>query len=342
MSIGMGIIGAGVWADTHCKTYQLSPEAELIAICDLIPEKAKALAGQYGAKRVYTDYQEMLKDPEIDAVAVVTPDFAHKQPALDAAAAGKHILVEKPMATSAQDAVEMYEAAKKHGVILMPDFHNRWNPSFVTAKESIADGSLGDPKYIFIRHSNTKYVPYTMLNWSSKSSVLWFLGAHSCDLARFVMEANVTRVYTVSRKGVLQKAGLDIPDFFSSILEFENGGVAAIENSWILPDVLTSIGEFRAEIVCEKGAHNIEFNTSDACVTYTEGRGRGQTRDLYAQNIVYGKLKGFCYDSIIHFLECIKYGTEMICDGMDGIENTRTLEAMSKSLEIGQPVEIVR
>lgn len=342
MSVRMGIIGAGVWAKTHCIAYQLSPNAELVAICDLIPEKAEKLAGEYGAKRVYTDYKEMLRDPEIDAVAVVTPDFAHKQPVLDAAAAGKHILVEKPMATSLADAIEMNEAAKKNGVILMPDFHNRWNPCFVTAKESIADGSLGAPKYIYIRHSNTKYVPFTMLNWSSKSSVLWFLGAHACDLARFIMESNVIKAYTVARKGVLQKAGIDIPDFFISILEFENGGVATIENSWILPDVLQSIGEFRAEILCEKGLHNIEFNTSDTCVTYTEDRGRGRSRDLYAQNVVYGKLKGFCYDSILHFLDCVENGTKLICDGIDGIENTRTLEAMSKSLEIGKPVEIVR
>jgi len=342
MKIKMGIIGAGLWAKTHCITYQHSPNAELVAVCDIIPEKAESLAKEYGAKKVYTDYKEMLKHADIDAVAVVTPDFAHKQPVLDAAAAGKHILVEKPMATSLADAIAMNEAAKANKVILMPDFHNRWNPGFVTAKESIADGSLGDPKYIHIRHSNTKYVPFTMLNWSSKSSVLWFLGAHACDLARFVMESNVVKAYTVSRKGVLQKAGIDIPDFFTSILEFENGGVATIENSWILPDVLQSIGEFRAEIVCEKGMHNIEFNTSDACVTYTEAKGRGRTRDLYAQNIVYGKLKGFCYDSIIHFLECIENGTELICDAVDGIENTRTLEAMSKSLELGQPVEITR
>lgn len=338
----MGVIGAGVWAETHCITYDLAPNAELLAVCDLIPEKAETLAKKYSAKNVYTDYREMLGNSSIDAVAVVTPDFAHKQPVVDAANAGKHILVEKPMATTLADAIEMNEAAKRNKVILMPDFHNRWNPCFVTAKDSIADGSLGAPKYLYIRHSNTKNVPFTMLNWSSKSSVLWFLGAHACDLARFIMESNVVKAYTVSRKEVLQAAGIDSPDFFASILEFENGGVATIENSWILPDVLPSLGEFRAEILCERGMHNIEFNTSDACVTYTEQNGRGSSRDLYAQNLVYGRLKGFCYDSILHFLDCIENGTNLICDGIDGIENTRTLEAMSNSLESGQPVKIVR
>jgi predicted dehydrogenase len=342
MKIGMGVIGAGVWAETHCIAYQNSPNAELVAVCDLVPSKAEALAKKYGAGKVYIDYREMLRNPSIDAVAVVTPDFAHKQPAVDAARAGKHILVEKPMATTLAEAIEMAEAAKKNNVILMPDFHNRWNPSFVTARESIADGTLGAPRYMYIRHSNTKYVPFTMLNWSAKSSVLWFLGAHACDLARFIMESNVVKAYTVSRKGVLQKAGIDIPDFFTSILEFENGGVATIENSWILPDVLPSLGEFRAEIQCERGMHNVEFNTSDACVTYAEKEGKGRVRDLYAQNLVYGKLKGFCYDSILHFLDCIENGTRPICDAADGVENTRTLEAMSRSLEIGLPVEIAR
>jgi predicted dehydrogenase len=342
MRVGMGVIGAGVWGNIHCTTYRAIPNATLVAVCDLVPEKAQAMAEKYGAKRWYTDYKQMLADPEIDAVAVVTPDFAHKQPVLDAAAAGKHIIVEKPMATSLQDAIAMHEAAEKYNVILMPDFHNRWNPCFVTAMDSIADGTLGAPKYIYIRHSNTKYVPYTMLKWSAQSSVLWFLGAHACDLARFVMQSNVIKAYTVSRKGVLLKAGLDIPDFFATILEFENGGVATIENAWILPDTLQSLGEFRAEILCEKGMHNVQFNTNDSCVTYAEDAGRGHLRDLYAENVVYGKLKGFCYDSIIHFVECVETGTKPMVSGIDGVENTRTLEAMSRSLQIGQPVEVTR
>jgi predicted dehydrogenase len=342
MGVGMGVIGAGVWGNIHCRAYKATPNADLIAVCDLVPEKAKALAERYNAKRWYVDYKEMLKDPEIEAVSIVTPDFAHRQPTIDAAKAGKHILVEKPMATSLADAIEMHEAAKKSGVILMPDFHNRWNPCFVTAKESIANGTLGEPKYIYIRHSNTKDVPLTRLDWSLKSSVLWFLGSHACDLARFIMESNVIKAYTVCRKGVLQKMGIDIPDFFATILEFENGGVAAIENSWILPDVLQAKGDFRAEIVCEKGMHNVEFNTNNACCTYTEENGRGRTRDLYAENIVYGKLKGFVYDSIIHFVECVDSGEKPIVNGIDGVENTRTLEAMSKSIVLGQPVEVTR
>lgn len=342
MSVGMGLIGAGVWGTLHARTYQMSDVANFVAVCDLVPEKAEALAAQYGAKRVYTDYREMLKDPEIDAVAVVTPDFAHKAPVLAAAEAHKHIIVEKPMATSLSEALEMQAAAEKNGVILMPDFHNRWNPCFVTANESIQDGTLGDPKYIYIRHSNTKYVPFKMLKWSAKSNVLWFLGAHACDLARFVMKSNVVKAYTVSRKGVLQKAGLDIPDFFTTILEFENGGVATIENSWILPDTLQSLGEFRAEILCEYGMHNVDFNTNNACITFTESRGRARSRDLYAENVVYGKLKGFCYDSIIHFMECIDKGETPMVSALDGVENTRTLEAMSRSLEIGEPVTITR
>ena len=156
------------------------------------------------------------------------------------------------------------------------------------------------------------------------------------------MESNVVKAYTVSRKGVLVKAGLDIPDFFATILEFENGGVATIENSWILPDALQSLGEFCAEILCEKGMHNINFSNNRACDTFTESRNRVQARDLYAENMVYGKLKGFCFDSILHFLDCVETGSKPIVTAHDGIENVRTLEAMSKSLELGRPVDIFR
>lgn len=342
MKTGFGVIGAGIWGQIHTDVYSNYPGAELTAVCDLNAERAESIAKKYGAKRWYTNYKEMINDPEIGAVAVATPDYAHKCPVIYAANAKKHIIVEKPMATSLQDAIEMKEAAEKNNVFLMVDFHNRWNPSFIAAKDAIASGRLGDPKYVYIRHSNTKYVPFKMLNWSSQSSVLWFLGSHSNDLARWIFESEVVRAYAVSRRGVLEKAGLDIPDFFASILEFQNGGVAMIENAWILPEGLPSVGDFRSEILCEKGAHYIEFSANNAAVTYTEELGRGKTCDLTAQNKIYGQFKGFCYDSIIHFVDCVNKGIKPMAGSNDGVENTRTLEALSKSIEIGAPVDVIR
>lgn len=338
--VGIGVIGIGVWGIMHADVYSKYEGADFIAICDIDEEKAKVAAKKYGAKKYYTDYRDLINDPEIEAVGIATPDFAHKEPAIYAAEHGKNILIEKPLATSLSDAIEINEAAKKNSVILMVDFHNRWNPSFISAKDQIVGGMLGAPKYIYIRHSNTKYVPFHMLSWSSQSSVLWFLGSHSNDIARWMLDSEVEKVYTVSRKGVLQKAGLDIPDFFTSILEYKNGCVATIENSWILPNTLPVVGNFSAELLCEKGVHYVEFCPNNAAMTYTDECAK--MSDLTAENKVYGQFKGFCFDSIIHFIDCVREGKKPIVDGDDGVENTRTLEAMSKSLEIGGPVKIIR
>ncbi len=108
--------------------YSTHPASLLTAVCDLDKGRAGEIAATYGAKRIYTDYHEMMRDPEIDAVAVVTPDFAHCGPIVTAARAGKHIIVEKPLATTREDVEKIAEAVRKAGITFMVDFHNRWSP----------------------------------------------------------------------------------------------------------------------------------------------------------------------------------------------------------------------
>ena len=101
-NVGMAVIGWGTWGANHCRTNVQHPHADLIAVCDADDDKARQAGETFGAD-YYTDYQEMLKDDRIGAVAVVTPDFAHTDPAVAAAEAGKHILCEKPLATTRPD-----------------------------------------------------------------------------------------------------------------------------------------------------------------------------------------------------------------------------------------------
>ena len=133
----MAIIGAGTWGERHACIYDKHPDVEICAICDLNETKAAKLAEKYSVKQVFTDHKEMLKHSGCDAVSIVTPDFLHAKIAIDCAEAKKDILIEKPLATKREDVFRIVDAFHKNNIRAMVDLHNRWNPPFAAAKQSI-------------------------------------------------------------------------------------------------------------------------------------------------------------------------------------------------------------
>ena len=202
--VGFGVIGAGLFGENHALVYSRLPGVELVAVCDQNEARAREVAERYGARTHYTDYAQLLAEPDIEAVSIATPDFAHAEIALAAAQAGKHILCEKPLATTVEEAQAIVDAAARAGVKLMVDFHNRVNPPFVAARDSVRNGAIGTPAYGYARLSNTTFVPLEMLSWADRSSALWFLGSHAVDIMRFILNDTVVRVHAVSRSGILR------------------------------------------------------------------------------------------------------------------------------------------
>ena len=136
------VIGVGIFGEIHCHTYSTYENTELVIVCDVNEKRVKEIAKKY--KTSYTtDYKEIVKNKEIEIVSVATPDFLHKDITVAMLKSGKNVLVEKPMATKVDEAEEMVYTAKKYGVFLMTDFHNRFNPAIVLTKERIEKGELG-------------------------------------------------------------------------------------------------------------------------------------------------------------------------------------------------------
>lgn len=139
-TIKMAIVGAGIWGANHARIYKAHPFAEVVAICDMKRDKAERVAREEGIAQVFDDYNAMFSQVDCDAVAIVTPDFAHADVAVAAANAKKHILIEKPLATTREDVFRIMEAVEKNGVRGMVDLHNRWNPPFHAALPGRARG----------------------------------------------------------------------------------------------------------------------------------------------------------------------------------------------------------
>ena len=207
-TIKMAIIGAGTWGANHARIYKAHPFADVVAICDMNRERAEQVAKEEGIPQVYSDYNQMFRECEFDAVAVVTPDFAHADIGVAAADAGKHILFEKPLATTREDVFRILDAVERNGVRGMVDLHNRWNPPFHAAYQAVRAGELGDVYSAYYRLNDCRWVATDMLSWAAKSSIMWFLGSHSIDTLMWMFNSRPKRVYCVSKTGVLNRPGV--------------------------------------------------------------------------------------------------------------------------------------
>jgi len=336
--IGFGLVGTGTWGKVHAEVYSTDHRSSLVAVCDVDESRAAAFAARYGAKRLYTDYREMMRNPEIDAVAVATPDFAHCGPIVAAAGAHKHVIVEKPLATTLEDLDCIAEAVRTSGITLMVDFHCRWCPPLAVSRASIECGELGEVVSAYLRLNDTIYVPTKMLSWAAESSILWFLGSHSVDTLRYLFHAEVARVYAVSRSGVLRGKGVDVADIYQSILEFDTGAIASVENHWIVPDSNPSLNDFKVNILGSKGMINIDLTHNQLIERYYESA--SDRPDVLDGPLIRGRHVGFVYESVRHFVECLAEGKPVEATLDDGIRVSKVILAILESASKREPVTV--
>jgi predicted dehydrogenase len=332
------LVGAGLFGEMHARAYTTHPEAELAVVCDLNGDRAKQVAEKYGVARCTTDWQEVAQDASIDAASVATPDFAHTEIAVGLAKAGKHLLVEKPLATTVADGERIVAAARQAGVKLMVDFHNRWSPPFYKAKVAIDAGEIGAPMYLYYRLSDTIWVPTKMLSWAAKSTVAWFLASHCLDTVHWLLGERPNRVYSVRRSRTLAARGIATPDHYQTTLEFPSGATAVIENSWILPETTPNIIDLKCEIVGDKGALYVDGSHHRMLERYTLAE--ASYPDTFVAPTVHGKPLGFAVESIRYFVDCVLNDREPLVTGEDGLAATRVIQAMERSADTGQPVDI--
>lgn len=148
--VRVGLIGAGFGQKGHIPGFKACPDAEMVAICDKVPEIAEGAAQKFDIPHVFADYHEMLEMEELDLVSVATPPFLHHPMVMAALEAGKHVLCEKPMALDTMEAQEMYQRAEEAGVVHLVDHELRFNPTRMRMKELIDDGFIGSLRHVLL------------------------------------------------------------------------------------------------------------------------------------------------------------------------------------------------
>jgi len=337
-SVKLGIVGAGTWGETHAKIYQAHPAADPVAVCDSNADKAKDLAARLGIPQWYSSYEDMFDHAGLDAVAIVTPDFAHADITVAAAKRGLHVLIEKPLATTYDDVVRMCDAIEGAGVRAMVDLHNRFSPPFNVAHQSVVDGELGVLQNAYMRLNDVKWVATDLLPWAAQSSILWFLGSHSVDTLRWFFGDEVTRVYSVSRSGLLQGLGVDTVDTYLTTLEFAHGGIAHMENGWINPNAMPNVNDIKFTAVGDKGMIAIDASSHNLIQKYTDTA--VTVPDILVRDTIFGYPAGFAYQSIRSFVDCLVSGEEFKVSLEDSAKVSFIVLAIMESARTRQPVEV--
>lgn len=241
----VGIIGAGGFANTHMDHFSRLDNVEVVAFMRRNPEKLAEMQKQWDVAKGYTDYQELLADPDVDAVDIITPTDSHKQIAIDSAAAGKHILCDKPLALTAADCKEMLDAAEKAGVIHSTNFNQRGNTAVGRMKRYMDSGYIGDMFHMNIWWGMTNQFGTRpeVLSWRFKKEngggTVYEL-IHVFDMARFLggEVARISAVLHTAEKhrkfnDIPEGADVDVPDSSAYLLEFKNGGYAVAHTSFV-------------------------------------------------------------------------------------------------------------
>ncbi len=337
MKTGFALVGAGLFGERHAQAYSRHHDVDFAWVCDLDAARAERIAAAYGARRWTTKLEDVLADPAVVAVSVATPDPAHRAVAIACAAAGKHMLIEKPLATTVADAEAIVAAAEEAGVTVMVDFHNRVNPPFVAARDALARGDLGTPSYVYARLSNTIAVPQDMLRWSGDSSALWFLGSHMVDIVGWILQDTPVRAYAVMREGVLKGLGIAAPDFHVATVEYAKGTVAVFEHAWILPRTLNTVKDLKLEILGSEGAVYVDGSANRTLELYTP------TKGAFPDMLVppFGPhLTGFVLDGVVHFIEAVVRGKPVLATLREGLANTRIIAAIAEAANSGAAVSL--
>lgn len=341
--LGIGVIGCGNVAHfAHLPNIARNPRARLVAVADIDAEKAQKTSEQYGGA-VYTDHQELLANPDVEMVCVTTWPLAHARAVIDAAQAGKHILCEKPIATTLADADAMVAAAEQANVKFTMGYQTRFGVTWPLIKQVIDDGLLGRIMGVNIAGvaPSGLYAPWFLKKELSGGGVLMDWGIYTAFAINWWL-GPVERVYATSaifRPELMVKdqliTDLDVEDTIVAHLQFSSGAMGSWYSAWAVKagHSVTSIDGDQGSIRTSSDTQGINvFSTTFNDDPHLQG-----WRQIPAKEPPLGTLH---YRKIEHLVNAVLDDTPLVMTGADGRDALELVLAIYQSAETGQPVDL--
>ena len=337
-----GVIGAGGIADRRTLPgMMLAENAELAAVMEMSMELAEKLKVKYHANRAYDNTDDLLKDPEIQVVYIASPVFCHKEQAIKAAGAKKHILLEKPLALTSRDSEEILEACEKEGVKIASGFMMRFHPYHQKMREIVQSGKLG--QIVSCRGQLTCWFPEMPGNWrqrkaTSGGGAIMDMGVHCVDLIQYITGSKAKKV--ASFLGT-KTFSYEVDDSSSTLLELENGAYAYVDANFNIPDaaarcrleVYGTRGSLLAEgTMSQTEGGRLEAILDSDSLNYDAKQNRA---DVAPVNIT-AEFGNMYTKEIEAFGRSVLYGTEVDVPGSDALQVQRVIEAALESGRSGK------
>ncbi len=320
-SLNLGVIGLGAIGQKHLSALAKIERANICAVADVNEKVLESTAAQYKVAP-YADVKRMLVHPGLDAVIVATPDELHRDACVLAAQSGKHVLVEKPLATTVADAEAIIHATDAAGVKLMVGFSLRFSLHYMHVKKVVSDGTLGDLVSIFARRLNVISQPERL---KGRVGVMMFLGTHDFDAMRWIVNSEPVSIYCQASTSVPSPYPIENEAF--SIIRFANGVVGCAQIGWYLPTQHPAGRDFKLDVSGSKGSLNLD-QMRQGIEVYTQSGAK------------FPSISAGLVDEDRAFVDAVLDNTPMPATGKDGLMSLKMVLAALKSIETGQPVNL--
>ncbi len=324
------VIGLGQMGWHHARIYKKLPHVELAAICEWNDERRESLGAELGCA-TYKEYADLLADPSIDAVSIVLPDNMHRDAVAAAVKAGKHILLEKPLAKDLADGQAMYDLVKDYDKVFTVGFLLRFDQRFAAVKQALDDGDLGEIIHLYARRNSPIIGPRRYIGASDLSMHVMI---HDIDYVNWYMGSAPTKVFARGRSVLLADHGMK--DVIYALLTYPSGALACLEACWVLPENSPTTIDDKLELVGTKGVAYI-----DSC---------DQGVKLVADTIRYpdsrhwfdirGVPSGDLSEEILAFVNNVLDGTKSVITPEDALDSLRVVDAIERSMAAGIEVEV--
>jgi len=327
----VGVIGVGAFGEVHVATYQSLPEVEIAAISDSRPERLAEVGEKYRIKGRYLDYRELCARQDIELISVVTQESAHLAPVLAAVKERKHVILEKPIATSTEDAEQMIAAAASAGVFLMVGHILRFENKYATVKNWISEGRLGKVVSMHAQRNRPKKL-YKV--YGDRIHGILVNSIHDIDICLWYAGAPVAKVRAFTRN--IQGGGN--PDVNWSFLEFSNGAVACIESHWLIPDESLIVTNDALQVFGTRAVADLHLVPSELALWSESGyEPINASYDAWFN----GQVRGAMKEEIGYFVDCVRQGRPSeIIRAEEALAALRVALALIRSSEEGREVSL--
>lgn len=332
--LNVAIVGTGFMGKLYGRILKQLPTARVVAVCDLVEAPMREFAAEIGAAAYPgADVKAMLAvQPEIEAVLICTPEDQHVEAACLAAQAGKHILVEKPLAMTAEGGQRIVDAVREAGVFSMMGYVLRFDPRYSGARDAVAKGEVGDVVHMYARRNTPLFL---LRRIGGRVSGTFWVGVHDLDFMLWIKGCPATRVF--SRQAGASVAEFKVDQAIVSTLQFADGSIATLENVWGV--AMTPGRHDRLEFQINGTRGTVEVHPAETGLGVFNEGSAVYPDTVYMPNL-HGRTVGVYRDEIEHFVSSILAGVSPVVTVEDGLKAVVVAEAIERSRATGQEVII--